>query len=75
VPPLAAVLKDADAGVRKAAATSLGKLGAVAKETTAALTELLKDNDKSVQDAAREALSKIAGEKTNEAKESNVQDH
>lgn len=57
VPDVFKAIKDTDAGVRAAAAKTLGMIGPEDKETIPQLTGLLKDKDESVQLAAAEGLA------------------
>ena len=56
---LVAALKDNDAGVRRLAAASLGRIGNA--RAVLPLTELLKDPDVRVRRAAMEAVAEING--------------
>jgi len=57
VPDVFKAIKDTDAGVRAAAARTLGMIGPDDKETIPQLTGLLKDSDESVKIAAAEGLA------------------
>ena len=60
VPHLVDLLKDLDAGVRRAAADALGQIGAEAKAAVPDLVELLKDPGEGVRMAAADALATIS---------------
>jgi HEAT repeat protein len=55
---------DKDEGVREAAATSLGDLGAPARAAIPALKKLLADPDADVKEAVEEALEKLQAPET-----------
>jgi HEAT repeat protein len=59
VPILVDRLNDRSAEVRKAAAASLGQLGAIAVEAVTPLEEMAKSRDEEIADAANQALAKI----------------
>ena len=59
---LITALKDKNAAVRAAAATSLGQLGTEAKEAVPALRTAQDDKDRGVSRAARMAIRTIQGQ-------------
>ena len=52
MPILVKLLKDKDTGVRRAAVSALGEIGAEAKTAVPVLAELLEDKDEQVRDDA-----------------------
>ena len=62
VGPLLEALKDPEVGVRSAAASALGDIGAIAKGAAPALETAMRDKDAAVRRAATQAFKKISRE-------------